>query len=150
MGRSLTFKLGTATAASTSSGNRRSTRSCFNASRSGIGCARASGQLYGADGAFKLGKDGSGTAAFRVDEPAGTVDIQHEAEVRRLQHAQRRLAAHAAEGQVYGADGAFKLGKDGNGTAAFRVDEPAGTSTFNTKLKFDDPTSTSTRLAAHA
>ena len=40
-------------------------------------------------------------------------------------------------GQLYGADSAFKLGRDGNGTANFRVDEPDGTASFDTKLKFN-------------
>ena len=35
-------------------------------------------------------------------------------------------------GQLYGADSAFKLGKDSNGTANFRVDEHAGTANFDT------------------
>ncbi|MBX3710707.1 MAG: hypothetical protein KF800_01905 [Lysobacter sp.] len=95
------------------------------------------GQRYGADGAFKLGKDGDGTAAFRVDEPAGTSTFNTRLKFDDF----NRLNAdwlRTREGQSYGADGAFKLGKDGDGTAAFRVDEPAGTSTFNTRLKFDD------------
>jgi hypothetical protein len=95
------------------------------------------GQIYGADGAFKLGKDGNGTAAFRVDEPAGTSTFNTKLKFDDFNHLNADWL-RTREGQIYGADGAFKLGKDGNGTAAFRVDEPAGTSTFNTKLKFDD------------
>ena len=97
------------------------------------------GQVYGADGAFKLGKDGNGTAAFRVDEPAGTSTFNTKLKFDESTHLNADWL-RTREGQIYGADGAFKLGKDGNGTAAFRVDEPAGTSTFNTKLKFDEST----------
>ena len=95
------------------------------------------GQVYGADGAFKLGKDGNGTAAFRVDEPAGTSMFNTKLKFDEFSHLNADWQ-RTRDGQVYGADGAFKLGKDGNGTAAFRVDEPAGTSMFNTKLKFDE------------
>ncbi|GAA4784834.1 XVIPCD domain-containing protein [Lysobacter hankyongensis] len=97
----------------------------------------ALGQVYGADGAFKLGRDGNGTAQFRVDEPNGTAS----ADTKLKFNDDFRLNAdwsRTALGQVYGADGAFKLGRDGNGTAQFRVDEPNGTSLFNTKLKFND------------
>ena len=97
----------------------------------------ALGQVYGADGAFKLGRDGSGTAQFRVDEPNGTANFDTKLRF----NEDFRLNAdwsRTALGQVYGADGAFKLGKDGNGTAQFRVDEPNGTSLFNTRLKFSD------------
>jgi hypothetical protein len=93
------------------------------------------GQIYGADGAFKLGKDGNGTAAFRVDEPAGTAMFNTKLKFDDFSHLNADWL-RTREGQIYGADGAFKLGKDGNGTAAFRVDEPAGTSMFNTKLRF--------------
>ena len=97
------------------------------------------GHIYRANGSFKLGKDGDGTAAFRVDEPAGTSTFNTKLKFDDATHLNADWL-RTREGQVYGADGAFKLGKDGNGTAAFRVDEPAGTSTFNTKLKFDDAT----------
>ena len=95
------------------------------------------GNIYGADGTFKLGKDGSGTAGFRVDEPANTANFDTKLKFNNdfsLNGDWNRTAA----GQNYGADGTFKLGKDGSGTAAFRVDEPNGTSLFNTKLKFDE------------
>jgi hypothetical protein len=95
------------------------------------------GQLYGADSAFKLGRDGSGTAQFRVDEPNGTANLDTKLKF----NDEFRLNAdwnRTALGQVYGADGAFKLGKDGNSTAKFRVDEPNGTANFDTKLKFND------------
>ena len=95
------------------------------------------GQLYGADSAFRLGQDGNGTAQFRVDEPNGTSlfntklkfdqDFQLNADY-----------GNTRNGRTYGADGQFKLGENGNGTAQFRVDEPNGTSLFNTKLKFND------------
>ena len=97
------------------------------------------GQIYGADGAFKLGSDGNGTAAFRIDEPAGTSTFNTRLKFDDVTHLNADWS-RTREGQVYGADGAFKLGKDGNGTAAFRVDEPADTSTYNTRLKFDDVT----------
>ncbi len=96
----------------------------------------SSGQLYGADSAFRLGKDGNGTAGFRVDEPAGTASFDTKLKF----NPDFSLNAdwnRAAAGQIYGADSAFKLGKDGNGTANFRVDEPAGTASFDTKLKFN-------------
>jgi hypothetical protein len=95
------------------------------------------GQVYGADGAFKFGKDVSGTATFRVDEPAGTSTFNTKLKFDDS-HMLNADWLRTRDGQVYGADGVFKLGKDGSGTAAFRVDEPAGRSTFNTKLKFDD------------
>jgi hypothetical protein len=95
------------------------------------------GQTYGADGAFKLGRDGNGTAAFRVDEPAGTAMFNTKLKFDDFSHLNADWL-RTREGQIYGVDGAFKLGRDGNGTAAFRVDEPAGTAIFNTKLKFDD------------
>ena len=97
----------------------------------------AAGQIYGADSAFKLGKDGNGTANFRVDEPAGTANFDTKLKFNpdfSLNADWNRTAA----GQIYGADSAFKLGKDGNGSAGFRIDEPNGTSMFNTKLKFDE------------
>ncbi|MFZ5635698.1 MAG: hypothetical protein ACOY82_03830, partial [Pseudomonadota bacterium] len=94
------------------------------------------GQLYGADGAFRLGREGSGTAEFRVDEPNGTsqfnTKLNFDQDFRLNADWQR-----TPNGQLYGADGAFRLGREGNGTAAFRVDEPNGTSLFNTKLNFD-------------
>ncbi len=96
----------------------------------------AAGQIYGADSAFKLGKDGNGTANFRVDEPAGTASFDTKLKF----NPDFSLNAdwnRSADGQIYGADSAFKLGKDGNGTANFRVDEPAGTASFDTKLKFN-------------
>jgi hypothetical protein len=96
----------------------------------------AAGQIYGADSAFKLGKDGNGTASFRVDEPAGTANIDTKLKFNpdfSLNADWNRTAA----GQIYGADSAFKLGKDGNGTASFRVDEPAGIANIDTKLKFN-------------
>ncbi|MEQ1514805.1 MAG: XVIPCD domain-containing protein, partial [Lysobacteraceae bacterium] len=90
-----------------------------------------------ADGAFKLGKDGSGTAAFRVDEPNGTSLFNT-----KLKFNENSLFnvdfTNTKTGNIYGADGTFKLGKEGSGTAAFRVDEPNGTSLFNTKLKFNE------------
>ena len=95
------------------------------------------GNIYGADGMFKLGKDGDGTASFRVDEPANTADFDTKLKFNNdfsLNGDWNRTVA----GQVYGADGTFKLGKEGSGTAAFRVDEPNGTSLFNTKLKFNE------------
>lgn len=95
------------------------------------------GQLYGADSIFKLGKDGSGTANFRIDEPAGTAKFDTKLKFNpdfSLNADWNRTAA----GQIYGADGAFKLGKDGSGTAGFRIDEPNGTSMFNARLKFDE------------
>ncbi|MFZ5635697.1 MAG: XVIPCD domain-containing protein, partial [Pseudomonadota bacterium] len=95
------------------------------------------GQLYGADGAFRLGREGNGTAAFRVDEPNGTslfnTKLNFDQDFRLNADWQR-----TPNGQLYGADGAFRLGREGSGTAAFRVDEPNGTSMFNTRLKFDD------------
>lgn len=97
----------------------------------------AAGQIYGADSVFKLGKEGSGTANFRVDEPAGTANFDTKLKFNpdfSLNADWNRSAA----GQIYGADGTFKLGKDGNGSAGFRIDEPNGTSMFNAKLKFDD------------
>ena len=97
----------------------------------------AAGQIYGADGAFKLGREGNGTASFRVDEPADTAKFDTKLKFNpdfSLNADWNRTAA----GQIYGADGAFKLGKDGNGSAGFRIDEPNGTSMFNAKLKFDD------------
>jgi len=96
----------------------------------------AAGQIYGADSAFKLGKDGNGTANFRVDEPAGTANFDTKLKF----NPDFNLNAdwsRTAVGQIYGADSTFKLGKDGNGTANFRVDEPAGTANFDTKLKFN-------------
>ncbi|MEQ1512365.1 MAG: hypothetical protein ABL934_06745, partial [Lysobacteraceae bacterium] len=96
----------------------------------------AAGQNYGADGAFKLGKDGSGIAAFRVDEPNGTSLFNT-----KLKFDESSLLnadfTHTRTGNIYGADGMFKLGKDGNGTASFRVDEPANTANFDTKLRFN-------------
>ncbi len=94
-------------------------------------------QIYGADTGFKLGKDGNGTAAFRVDEPAGTSMFNTKLKFNDDFHLNADYGNTKA-GQIYGADAGFKLGKDGNGTAAFRVDEPAGTSMFNTKLKWND------------
>ena len=97
----------------------------------------AAGQIYGADGTFKLGKDGTGTANFRVDEPAGTANFDTKLKFNpdfSLNADWNRTAA----GQNYGADGTFKLGKDGSGSAGFRIDEPNGTSMFNAKLKFDE------------
>jgi hypothetical protein len=97
----------------------------------------AAGQIYGADSAFKLGKDGNGTASFRVDEPADTARVDTKLQFNpdfNLNADWNRTAA----GQIYGADSAFKLGKDGNGTASFRVDEPSNTSRFDTNLKFND------------
>ncbi len=97
----------------------------------------AAGQLYGADGTFKLGKEGNGTASFRVDEPAGTTSIDTKLKFNQ-DFSLNADWKNTAAGQLYGADGAFKLGKEGNGTAGFRVDEPNGTSMFNVKLKFDE------------
>ncbi len=97
----------------------------------------AAGQIYGADSAFKLGNNGNGTASFRVDEPAGTANVDTKLKFNpdfSLNADWNRTAA----GQIYGADAAFKLGKDSNGTAGFRIDEPNGTSMFNTRLKFDE------------
>jgi hypothetical protein len=95
------------------------------------------GQIYGADGAFRLGREGNGTASFRVDEPANTAKFDT-----RLQfNPDFRLNAdwlRTQDGQIYGADGAFRLGREGNGTARFRVDEPAGTTMFDTRLRFDN------------
>ncbi len=94
------------------------------------------GHLYGADSAFKLGKDGDGTARFRIDEPGGTASIDTKLKFNpdfSLNADWNRSAA----GQIYGADSAFKLGQDGNGAAGFRVDEPAGTASFDTELKFN-------------
>ncbi len=96
----------------------------------------AAGDIYGADSVFKLGKDGSGTANLRVDEPAGTANFDTKLKFNpdfSLNADWNRTAA----GDIYGADSAFKLGKDGTGTANFRVDEPAGTTNFDTKLKFN-------------
>jgi len=95
------------------------------------------GQVYGADAAFRLGQSGNGTAAFRVDEPAGTSMFN----TRLKLNDDFSLNAdynNTKAGRIYGADTAFKLGKDGDGTAAFRIDEPAGTSMFNTRLKWND------------
>ncbi len=97
----------------------------------------AAGQIYGADSAFKLGNEGSGTASFRVDELADTAKFDTKLKLNpdfSLNADWNRTAA----GQIYGADDAFKLGKDGNGTAGFRIDEPNGTSMFNARLKFDE------------
>ncbi len=99
----------------------------------------AAGQLYGADGTFKLGKDGNGTANFRVDEPANTAAFNTRLKFNE-DYSLNGDWTRTAAGQLYGADGTFKLGKDGNGTASFRVDEPNGTSLFNAKLKFDEST----------
>ena len=96
-----------------------------------------SGQLYGADSAFKLGKDGNGTASFRVDEPAGTANVDTKLKFN-PDFSLNADWSRTAAGQIYGADGAFKLGKDVSGTAGFRIDEPNGTSMFNTRLKFDE------------
>ena len=96
----------------------------------------AAGQIYGADGAFKLGKDGSGTASFRVDEPAGTANIDTKLKFN-PDFSLNADWSRTAAGQIYGADSAFKLANDGNGTASFRVDEPAGTANVDTKLKFN-------------
>ncbi len=95
------------------------------------------GQLYGADSVFKLGKDGSGIANFRVDEPAETAKFDTKLKFNpdfSLNADWNRTAA----GQIYGAESAFKLGKDGSGSAGFRIDEPNGTSMFNAKLKIDE------------
>ncbi|MFZ2755165.1 MAG: XVIPCD domain-containing protein, partial [Lysobacteraceae bacterium] len=99
----------------------------------------AAGQLYGADGMFKLGKEGNGTANFRVDEPADTAAFNTKLKFNE-DYSLNGDWTRTAAGQLYGADGTFKLGKEGNGTAAFRIDEPNGTSLFNTKLKFDEST----------
>ncbi len=88
------------------------------------------GQLYGADSIFKLGKDGSGTASFRVDEPAGTANFDTKLKFN-PDFSLNADWSRTAAGQIYGADSAFKLGKDGSGTAGFRIDEPIGTSMFN-------------------
>jgi hypothetical protein len=97
----------------------------------------SAGQIYGADGAFRLGREGNGTASFRVDEPANTAKFDT-----RLQfNPDFRLNAdwsRTLNGQIYGADGAFRLGREGEGTARFRVDEPAGTTMFDTRLRFDN------------
>ena len=95
------------------------------------------GQIYGADAAFKLGQTGNGTAAFRVDEPAGTAQANTALNFDPNTHLNADWLRNR-DGQIYGADAAFKLGQTGNGTAAFRIDEPAGTSMFNTKLKLND------------
>ena len=95
------------------------------------------GQVYGADAAFKLGQTGNGTAAFRVDEPAGTSMFNTRLKLND-DFSLNGDYSNTKAGRIYGADTAFKLGKDGDGTAAFRIDEPAGTSMFNTKLKWND------------
>ncbi len=95
------------------------------------------GQLYGADSAFRLGQDGSGTAQFRVDEPNGTSLFNTKLKFNDDFNLNADYSS-TRDGRVYGADGQFKLGQDGSGTAQFRVDEPNGTSLFNTKLKFND------------
>jgi hypothetical protein len=95
-------------------------------------------QIYGADTGFKLGKDGNGMAAFRVDEAAGTSQANTQLKFDANTHLNADWLRNRDGQQIYGADTGFKLGKDGNGTAAFRVDEPAGTSMFNTKLKWND------------
>ena len=94
-------------------------------------------QIYGADAGFKLGKDGNGTAEFRVDQPAGTSLFNTKLKFNDDFHLNADYGNTKA-GQIYGADTGFKLGKDGNGTAAFRVDEPAQTSSLNSKLRFDN------------
>ena len=99
----------------------------------------AAGQLYGADGTFKLGKEGNGTANFRVDEPANTAAFNTKLKFNE-DYSLNGDWTRTAAGQLYGADATFKLAKEGNGTAAFRIDEPNGTSLFNTKLKFDEST----------
>ena len=99
----------------------------------------SSGQLYGAGGTFKLGKDGNGIANFRVDETANTAAFDTKLKFNE-DYSLNADWTRTAAGQLYGADGTFKLGKDGNGTASFRVDEPNGTSLFNAKLKFDEST----------
>ncbi len=97
----------------------------------------AAGQIYGTDSVFKLGKEGNGSANFRVDEPANTAKFDTKLKFNE-DFSLNGDWSRSAAGQVYGGDAAFKLGKEGNGTAAFRVDEPNGTSLFNTKLKFDE------------
>ena len=94
-------------------------------------------QIYGADAGFKLGQNGTGTAAFRVDEPAGTSMFNTRLKLND-DFSLNADYGNTKAGRIYGADTAFKLGKDGDGTAAFRIDEPAGTSMFNTKLKWND------------
>jgi len=94
------------------------------------------GQIYGANGGFKLGKDGDGTAAFRVDEPAGTSMFNTKLRFSKDDSLNADYSGSRL-GAVYGADAAFKLGK-GEGTGAFRVDEPAGTVSMNARLRFDN------------
>ena len=72
----------------------------------------AAGQIYGADGTFKLGKDGNGTANFRVDEPANTAKFDTKLKFNE-DYSLNGDWTRTAAGQIYGADGTFKLGKDG-------------------------------------
>ena len=95
------------------------------------------GSIYGADTAFKLGKNGSGTAAFRVDEPANTASGRTS-----LQFGNGDLLnfdlAKTPNGSIYGADGAFGIGANGRATGSFRIDEPNQSSTYKLGASFDN------------
>jgi len=77
------------------------------------------GRVFGADGGFKLGKDGDGIATFRVDEPAGTATFNTKLRFDDFTHLNADWL-RTREGQIYGADGGFKLGKDGDGNSLAR------------------------------
>ena len=91
---------------------------------------------YGLNGRFGL--DGGHTLKFDAQAlpPSDTLKINTG-----LQFANGNLLnadwMRTPSGQLYGADSAFKLGKDSNGTANFRVDEHAGSANIDTKLKFN-------------
>ena len=91
---------------------------------------------YGING--RLGLDGGHTPTFHAQAlpPADTLKLNVG-----LQFANCNLLnvdwMRAPIGQVCGDDGAFKLCKDSNGTANFRVDEHTGSANFDTKLKFN-------------
>ena len=93
------------------------------------------GSIYGADAAFKLGKDGSGTAVFRVDEPANSASAKTS-----LRFDNGNLLNFGLDktpnGSIYGADGTFGIGSNGKGSASFRIDEPGQSSSYKLGTSF--------------
>ena len=105
------------------------------------------GAIYGAASTFKLGKNGSGTGSFRVDEPAQTATMKGALSFDNGNTFKFDLNK-TAQGAVYGADGSFGIGRDGRGLAGFRIDEPNGTSQYTLGAGFANGNTFNARLMA--
>lgn len=100
----------------------------------------ANGRNYGGDAGFLLGNSGSGIAALRVDEPSGITKVDTRFNFAQGYHLNADWS-RTPEGQIYGGDAGVRFGESGTGSFGFRVDQPAGTTKFETHWKFDDANS---------